>query len=277
MAHMTVRRRFARIAASAGLLTLALAAPAAGNKSFVVADRCDGFGALVPADADAVRSIGKIPDEFRLRNEATGVTDVLVGAFICDPVSIDGADVGSFLYSNVTVGLEKHPGGYDIWQFTDLPEFQSRLRAIGIFAPLLKNMSVEIETAAGAPASGSADIPWPGSPYTINAAIGPLSAPLLVETGCEEQQDGGGCFPSDHWFKGPQGTVYAAHSNCEFELSPALVTIRTATGSPLSQMLGAEALILPGFRGRAEATALWDFEEAFKEGRATRPECEEIP
>lgn len=178
-----------------------------GDESYVVATRCVGFGAFpqgVAVDAATVREVGQIPDDFKLRGEEHGKAFLQVGAFICNPALIDGVDAGPFLYSNVTVSLESHAGGYDIWQFTDLPALHSRLRQIGIFSPLLKDMSVEIHPTAGAPVFGTADIPWTASPYTMDATIDPAPAPLVagVDACSSPPQPSADrrCFKSDHWF-----------------------------------------------------------------------------
>lgn len=254
----------------------------ASDKSFVSVTRCEGFGVFqtLPADAATVRSVGNVPDEFTLRGEATGTTFLTVGAFICNPAVIDGVDVGRFLYANVSVQLASHSGGYDIWQFTDLPAVHSRLQRIGIFSPLLKDMEVDIDTIAGGPVSGSASIPWTSSPYILDAAIDPATAPFVAGiNACSSppRPSAGGCFVSDHWFKGPQGTVYSAHANCNASAAPAAVTIRAAAGSPLAEILGAQEVTVSGLWLRFEATALTDFGEAFVEGRAERPECMAIP
>lgn len=225
------------------------------NMKFEIRFTCEGFGAAIPVDAETARQEGEVPAQFRfVREQDTGVTDASVGAFYCKEFTVDEAATAPLNYSLVSIALDAPHSGesYDIWQFMDLKEWHHRIEAFGGWTRLRNDISVDVSRvggADGAPVSGHADVPWPQSPYTIDAVMpGTVPVPQIP-------------FPSDHWFYGPHGSVHAQHENLGLSVVEALISVDTTPGTPLARVLGGDVTSFPGLYLQFSGCAVYRAEQ----------------
>lgn len=220
------------------------------NKTFEITFTCEGFGAFVPVDAETARAEGDVPANFRFQERTEGTAEALVGGFDCGESTADGKVTGPYDYSLVSITLDPpHGGGYDIWQFMDFEEQHNGINALGGWSRLLDDISVDVTRIGGTPVSGHADVPWPQSPYTIDAVM-PGTAPLPpIES------------PSNHWFSGPHGDVHASHDSIAHSVVGALISVDTTPGTPLARVLGGDVTDVPGIYLEFSGQAIFQAEQ----------------
>lgn len=247
------RRRAIPLVAVAALLAGG-GLPAAGQeglrRSFISEGDCDQIAGFVTVPISRVRSI--VPEGFAIVGEDAGTAFILVSGGRCEPWSIDGRPTDPFTFGLVSVlahprGEAPSAAGYDLWWLVDEPLSGRSLRRAGFFARQVPVTYESTRTPLGTAIDATVTVPWPESPFSIEAVIaeGPLP---------------GVDFPSQHWHESVRGRSRSDHVNTGGQLQPAILTITAATGSPLAELLGAEVTRIPGGYLEFHHEAVWGIE-----------------
>lgn len=203
---------------------------------------CDIFATRVPVPVERLDPY--VPDEGYAMQPPGPVAVVQAVAGHC---SFPAEKRSGMDYSLMMSPLDEPAGGaYDFWEFSDSSLWHEINASFGKYHDLVPGITFEREMIGGQTVAAHQAVPWPHSPYRMDAVVTP-GAPVPRDLRS----------PSDHWFRGSRGDAHRHDDNFGFEAYGAVVTIETAPGSELAILLGADRLTSPGAFLHFEARCTW--------------------
>ena len=201
------------------------------ERSFDVAfANCTEMASLTPVAIGNLRPL--VPAQYAIANEANGAGFLVVRISNCAGVTVDGASEGPGTVAQVGVNLVAPSGSGDIDNYTlyydtTSAHLSARLRSFGFDSRWLPG--IEYATTGT-----SLSIAVPGRGYSVSGPVTPPTASAVP-------------FVADWWSARRTSESKTTTTFTAIQFSTANMTITTARGSELRQVLGAPSATFPIF------------------------------